>query len=274
MRIKDPIWAFFSVATESTKTNKKAVCRFCSKTIKGQPIRMKIHLTKCEEYKKEFGEFYVDASVPSTAVAVPILTAELKKEVDELLARAVYFGNLPFSIFECNPYFKQAFTKLMPGYCPPSKSRIGCDLLDEQVQIANEIATQKILAAKFVTIETDGWSNGRSEGMINIVVTTPAPIIHSVLANGGDRSTADILAMKIEKAIQDVGDEKVVGIVTDNARNMLCMGEKLQELHEKLICIPCASHSFNIVFKHVMEIDILSEQWEEVRILLYCRSTL
>ena len=62
--------------------------------------------------------------------SIPTLSKTDTKEVDHLLAMAVFTGRLPFNFFE-NQYFRRALNILRPTYQVPSAKRLRNSLLNE-----------------------------------------------------------------------------------------------------------------------------------------------
>ena len=225
---------------------------------------MKTHLTTCEQFFNEYGQHYVDASSETTTSTIrPSLSNEEAEELRILLAKAVYFAALPFSIYE-NPFLIHVFERLSPGFAPPERHAIADRYLSLVYDEVVRESMLKIEDLKYVGCAADDWSNGRNEGMTNVVLTTPEPLLTAVSAHGEKQATAENLAEKLSNVFVAIGAEKVAGIVHDNAANMFAMDERLRANFPHLICAGCASHSGNLLFGDVFEIEMFKDQWEHV----------
>ena len=223
---------------------------------------MKMHLSHCEGYKNEFGEFYIlEPGAAQNGNGRHILTAELKVKIDEAWAKAIIYGSWPFSIFEFNPFATEALDLMIPGYRPPNRHSIANEHLTKQYDIVVAEVKKVVDDSGYVSVCTDGWSNCRNEGMTNVVITTPLQFLHSVVPNGEEQSTGVNLAKNVSKSINSIGCSKVAGIITDNAANMRTMCTALKSEFPLLISAPCSAHSFNLLFQDVMKIDMFKSQW-------------
>ncbi|XP_025419309.1 uncharacterized protein LOC112689689 [Sipha flava] len=94
----------------------------------------------------------------------------------KLLATAIYSTATPFSIVE-NDYWIQNFKGLRPSFIPPSRHLISNKLLDDEyIQMSTNV-NKKVHEAFVFRIQIDGWSNIRNEPIMNIIITTPEPVV-------------------------------------------------------------------------------------------------
>ncbi|XP_034939600.1 uncharacterized protein [Chelonus insularis] len=101
-----------------------------------------------------------------------------KKDEDslqELLAEAIYASGTPLCITE-NPYWLKFFNALRPSFNLPSRNQISNNLLDSVFVRTQNMVNEKIESATTVGVQCDAWSNIRKKGIINFIVTTPAPV--------------------------------------------------------------------------------------------------
>ena len=76
--------------------------------------------------------------------------------------------------------------------------------------------------APFYSIVTDGWSNLRSEHLVNYIITVPnsKQFFYKALDTSGIRQTSERIAQEIINVAEELGPSKLVSVVTDNASNM------------------------------------------------------
>ena len=159
-----PVWALFE-RDDSSPNNVKATCLGCKEWRKqGQPPRMICHAKTCRkaatlpnyaEVMERVADFSRGvSSLPSSSspahpacdlgepedepskkklkqgplnfVRTPPSTAA---ELDMAVARFVVASDSPFSIVE-NPLFLRMVQQLRPGYRPPNRHQISCELVD------------------------------------------------------------------------------------------------------------------------------------------------
>lgn len=61
----------------------------------------------------------------------------------------------------------------------------------------------------------------RSEPIVNVILTTPEPVVYKVISTGINKHTGVYMASITEKVVNEVGTEKVISVVSDNAKNMV-----------------------------------------------------
>ncbi|XP_034944831.1 uncharacterized protein [Chelonus insularis] len=137
-----------------------------------------------------------------------------KKDEDslqELLAEAIYASGTPLCITE-NPYWLKFFNALRPSFNLPSRNQISNNLLDSVFVRTQNMVNEKIESATTVGVQCDAWSNIRKEGIINFIVTTPAPVFFKTFPTGTESQTALYISEKIGSVIDALGIKKVIGI--------------------------------------------------------------
>ena len=158
--------------------------------------------------------------------------------------------------------------KMRTGYKPPSRKAISTTLLDNAVRKNDNAASDCISMTPYCSVVVDGWSNARREGVVNVVLLSPKPILLAAVDTKDDHETSLFLAKIVEKEILKLPLGKVVGIVTDNAKNVLGMGAILSDKCSMLVCVPCAAHSLNLVCKDIFKLQYFNIMWEEVFLFL------
>lgn len=78
----------------------------------------------------------------------------------------------------------------------------------------------KISKAKTVGIQIDSRSNIRNDGIINILVITPEPVLYKTVESKDNKHDAQYMCDILVNVIEEIGASKVLSIVTDNASNM------------------------------------------------------
>ncbi len=72
----------------------------------------------------------------------------------------------------------------------------------------------------------DGWTDRKGRTLINFLANSPKGSVFIKSVDASDESkTAALLASLIEKELMEIGPEKVVQVVTDNASNNVAAGK-------------------------------------------------
>ncbi|GJP53179.1 hypothetical protein CLOM_g12365 [Closterium sp. NIES-68] len=126
----------------------------------------------------------------------------------------------------------------------------GCDALDllwatavvendwafrvsQQLKIDTEALMQSIKdswASSGCSISVDGWSDMKNRGLVWIIsMNDTAPVVVAVLDTSTNKKTGTYLASLIRPALVEVGDNRVVQVVMDNASNNKKAADELRE---------------------------------------------
>lgn len=65
--------------------------------------------------------------------------------------------------------------------------------------------------------------------------------------------------------LKEIGPEKFVAIITDNASNMRSAWRKIQTLYPHIDCIGCTAHGLNLLFNDITKIDHLKSFYEDCK---------
>ena len=141
--------------------------------------------------------------------------------VDSEIARMFYTGGLSFH-FARNPYYARAFKSAsqLPGYVPPGYNALRTTLLQkEKSNIENLLEPiKKTWNEKGVSICSDGWPDAQRRPLINIMaVSESGPMFLKAINCEGETKDKHFIANLLINTIQEIGPQKVVQIITDNA---------------------------------------------------------
>ncbi|KAF0710720.1 Uncharacterized protein FWK35_00026520 [Aphis craccivora] len=129
------------------------------------------------------------------------------KEQDDIwttLARACNATATPLSFTE-NSYWIDAFQKIRLSLQLPNRYQLSNNLLNKKHKCIETIVNDKISSSKFLLIQLDGWSNIRKK----------------IIDTGTNKHSATYMANIIQEVIVEVGHEKIISVISDNAKNMV-----------------------------------------------------
>lgn len=83
---------------------------------------------------------------------------------------------------------------------------------------------------------------------------------------GKEKHTAQFIADRINEVIQEIGPQKVFGLVTDNAANMKAAWSILEVENSttNLFTYGCLAHSLNLIFNDMKNLDTVKSFVAEV----------
>ena len=191
--------------------------------------------------------------------------AEEQRNLDADFARGIYASGLALSTFN-TPYWKAFFSRLRPSFKVPSPYMLGGPLLNAEYATCTASNQEKIKRAAAVGVMTDSYTNTRHESVIDIVVTTPRPVLYKQIYRGVARETGEYVGNELLPVIREIGPEKVWILVTDNASNMVVAWEIVTSEFPHITAIGCASHCWNLYFQDLIEaIAVVQKYYKHAR---------
>ncbi|CAM8889816.1 unnamed protein product [Rhodiola kirilowii] len=182
---------------------------------------------------------------------------QARSEVDCAIARMFYTSGLPFSLVR-NPNYFSCFTlavnSRLGGYVPPGYNRIRTTLLENEKKHVDLLLApiKSTWGAKGVTIVSDGWSDPSRRPLINFIVCSESgPMFIKSVDCSGEFKGGDFIARLFREVIDEVGDENVVQVITDNASNCKSAGEIIEGYYPRIYWTPCVVHTLNLALKNI-----------------------
>ncbi|KAK3932983.1 Histone chaperone RTT106 [Frankliniella fusca] len=175
-----------------------------------------------------------------------------KKRLDTAFAQGVYASGMALSAFE-SPYWTNFFTMLRPSYKVPSRYMLSKPLLQAEYNSCTASNQKQIDNAPALGIMTDSYTNTRHESVINIIVTTPRPVLFKQIFRGVERETGVYVGDHLVAVIRQIGPDKFWILITDNAANMQVAWQVVTTEFPHITAIGCASHCWDLLFKDLIE---------------------
>ncbi|KAK1584274.1 hypothetical protein Q3G72_031480 [Acer saccharum] len=98
-----------------------------------------------------------------------------------------------------------------------------------------------------------GWvEDMRGRQLINFLVNNPYGTMFLKSVDVSDTiNYATLLFNLLDRVVEEVGEDLVVQVVTDNASNCKKAGEMLMEKRKRLWWTPCAAHCIDLILKKI-----------------------
>ncbi|KAG8391077.1 hypothetical protein BUALT_Bualt01G0150300 [Buddleja alternifolia] len=184
-----------------------------------------------------------------------------RREVCRTIGRFFFSSGLPFNA--CNdPYYVPmcvAIAKYGDGFIPPSMHEMRTWIRKAEVDDINQLMEEHKKAWKQYgcSIMSDGWTDGKSRCIINFLVNSPAGtwFLRSVDASDTIKN-GELLSNYLDKVIDEVGEENVVQVITDNGSNYVNVGKRLMEKRKNLYWTPCATHCIDLMLEDIGKMKI------------------
>ena len=132
-----------------------------------------------------------------------------------------YRTRINFNTADCEEW-KELWQYARPSYLPPSSKKLRITLLDKANNITKKECEDSIAEAETVTIVADGWLNMRKDHLVNYIALIPnrKPLFYGNKDTTGFSQTSNQIAGDTIEVIENIGQEKVVAVVSDNACNI------------------------------------------------------
>ncbi|XP_021722603.1 uncharacterized protein LOC110690084 [Chenopodium quinoa] len=180
-----------------------------------------------------------------------------RDHLDSEIARMFYTGGLPFNLAR-NPYYVSSYTMAansnLSGYKPPEYNKLRTTLLCKETENVDRLlqpmkATWK---TKGVSIVSDGWSDPQRRPLINIMIASETgPMFMKAIDCSGEIKDKDFIATLLSEVIDEIGDQNVVQIITNNASNCKAAGELVVGRYPHIYWTPCVVHTLNLAMKSI-----------------------
>ena len=180
-----------------------------------------------------------------------------RHDLDSRIARMFYTGGLPFN-FARNPHYRSSYafaaTHSIPGYLPPGYNALRTTLLQkERAHVERLLKPIKdSWLENGVSIVSDGWSDPQRRPLINIMaVSDGGPVFIKAIDGSGEFKDKHYIAGVLKDAIKEIGHEKIVQVITDNANVMKAAGALIEGEYPKIFWTPCVVHTLNLALKNI-----------------------
>ena len=134
---------------------------------------------------------------------------------------------------------------------PPSIHELRTWILKEEVNGINIMMGEHKKAQKQYrcSIMSDSWTDGKSRCLINFLVNSPASTQFMKSIDAFDTITNGELMFKhLDEVVEEIGEETVVQVITNNAFNYVNPGTSLMEKRIRL-WTPCVAHCIDLMLE-------------------------
>jgi len=212
-----------------------------------------------------------------------ILKKSEREEACQAIALFFYNNAIPFDVANSEEFKRMIdlVAKQGVGFKPPSYHEIRVKYLKQEVEKTNLILEEHKLFWKKTgcTIMIDGWTDRKRRTILNFLVNSPrgTVFLKSIDASNICKTTEQIFKM-MDDLVDEVGEENVIQIVTDNAANYKAVGELLMQKRKNLYWTPCATHCIFLMLKDFENKIPLHHETiangKEIKTYIYSRSDL
>ena len=173
---KDEIWEYYVQGKSMGNRRYETTCHHCGTSwARGKPSAMKVHLAnECAQCPEDISQYWHNklANQIINYIRDPKKTAqepkkqrsitqhfgsdkplppETTRRLDRSLLKAWVIAGIPWVVID-NPFIKNLFKDLNPGYVPPSRTTLSGRLLDQEIARINQRVDQELENVDHLTL--------------------------------------------------------------------------------------------------------------------------
>ncbi|XP_057450420.1 uncharacterized protein LOC130742148 [Lotus japonicus] len=189
---------------------------------------------------------------------------EATARVHQYIARFWYQAGLSFNMIKLESFqdMLAAIGSFGPHLKAPSFHDIRVPLLTKEVEYTEELLKgQKEQWGRFgCSIMSDAWTDRKGRSIINFMVNCSAGTMFLKSIDSSDFvKTGEKLFELLDSIIDEIGEDKVVQVITDNGSSYVRAGKLLQEKRPNLYWTPCAAHCVDLILEDIGKIPLIKK---------------
>jgi hypothetical protein len=179
---------------------------------------------------------------------------EEKKRVHEQLVKGCIYGNVPWASFFSNPYFRDAFALLRPGFELTSRQDAATTIVD-QIYHTTKIKTEREIGkSKVITIICDSITDCNRKNITNWIIADDTRKTYLMdLESGLASKTAEEVYESIVAKIEEfkIGSNCIVNHTSDSASVYFKARQLMKRTPSSPITLTCGcmAHMTNLFLK-------------------------
>ncbi|XP_041995799.1 uncharacterized protein LOC121745919 [Salvia splendens] len=186
---------------------------------------------------------------------------EVVTQVHQYIARFWYQTGLSFNLIQL-PSFQDmlhAVGDFGKYLLAPSYHDIRVPLLQNEIKYTDSLMKNKKNEWKLYrcTVMSNGWTDRRQRTIINFLVNSPSG---SVFIKSVDACSFVKIGEKLfellDSVMEEIGEENVVQVVTDNGSNYVAVG-KMMEKRKHLYWTSCTAHCIDLMLEDIDKIPVI-----------------
>ncbi|KAL6569780.1 hypothetical protein OROMI_014294 [Orobanche minor] len=186
------------------------------------------------------------------------------------VGRFIYSAALPFNVVN-DPYWLpmiDGIAEYGKGFKPPTMHELRTWVLKAEVDDINIIYEDHKKAWKTYgcPIMSDGWTDQKQRALMNFLVNSPAGTFFIKSVDVSDSiKNGELIFKYLDEVIDEVGEDNVIQIITDNASNCKNAGKRIMEARKSLWWTPCAAHCIDLMLEDIAKLKIFEEAIENAK---------
>jgi hypothetical protein len=185
-----------------------------------------------------------------------MLNNQGREEAETRVARAIYACGIPFNVVQ-SPYWQdlvRAINTAPQGFKGPNYEKLRTVLLKKERQLLEDVLRpiHSSWSSSRVSIISDGWIDTRHRPLINVIASSPKGAMFLRAKDcSGEVKDSNFIAEILIVAIEQVGPENVVQVITDNAPVCKVAGLIVEGRYNHIFWTPCIVHNLNLILEEI-----------------------
>ncbi|KAG4907026.1 hypothetical protein JHK84_055550 [Glycine max] len=183
-------------------------------------------------------------------------------KVHQHIARFWYQAGLSFNLIKLKSFENMvvAIGQYGPHLPIPSYHDIRVPLLKKEVEYTEKLMKgHREQWVKYgCTIMSDAWTDWKQRCIINFFINSQVGTMFLKSVDGSDFvKTYEKLFELLDAIVEEVGEENVVQVVTDNGSNYVLAGKLLEEKRKHIYWTPCAAHCIDLMLEDIGKLPLI-----------------
>ncbi|EEF43186.1 uncharacterized protein LOC8261347 [Ricinus communis] len=205
--------------------------------------------------------------IPSSCKQLKVKTRSCRKsrkEVISAICKFFYHAGVPLQA--ANSLYFHKMLELVAQYGqglvgPRSQVISGRFLQEEIATIKNYLFEYKASwAVTGCSILADSWVDVEDRTLINLLVSCPHGVYFVASVDASNMlEDASSLFKLLDKVVEEMGEENVVQVITENTPSYKAAGKMLQEKRSNLFWTPCATYCLDQILEDFLKIKCVGE---------------
>ncbi|XP_043708696.1 uncharacterized protein LOC122657953 isoform X2 [Telopea speciosissima] len=187
-----------------------------------------------------------------------------RKEVISAICKFFYHAAIPLNAAS-SPYFHKMLElvgQYGEGFKGPSSRLISGRFLQDEITPIKEYLVEFKASWSITgcTIMADSWKDVQGRALINFLVSCPRGVYFVSSIDATDIvEDASSLFKLLDKVVEEIGEENVVQVITENTASYKAAGKMLEEKRRNLFWTPCAAYCIDRMLEDFVKIKWVGE---------------
>ncbi|RWS20137.1 uncharacterized protein B4U80_14948 [Leptotrombidium deliense] len=249
MKPQSKVWNYWtSLSPKGQKGTQLMKCLFCSNQQQNNAVKCKKHTLKCVavpmEVKKSLLQSTGTVAQASTSSQgssddVSMLTVLVPTSEPRTSNESENMSSQNSDLEKITEYIK-FLDKLGVSNVAPSRKEIAGSLLESVYGSIRRENMVTLDSSENIALVIDGWKN---------------PVFYKTIELGGRRQTAAVVTDILTEIITELGSEKIVAVVSDNASEMILTHSNVSNKFKHVVGVRCAAHTINLLTHDICKIE-------------------